>query len=219
MILGSAEQMMLLSGYHERLSPAGSQSLDEVHEGRLLYRGYVLEQDLSLRLGKPSLLTDRLIISLPPELPVDSHGVIMLPEGISINYLREHVVLARIQNQAYDKLRAPTCSERNGLEYLRDTCDLLDQLRRWSEALPPSARPSETPAGLSARQVMHIKTLHYSYYQTIIAIHSAMFAFSPLFAEPAVRARVTTAVAGCAAAARAMLSLPIRLDTSHPFMP
>ncbi|KAF6796986.1 fungal specific transcription factor [Colletotrichum sojae] len=219
MVLGSAAQMMLLSGYHERMSSVSSQSVDDVQEVRLLYRGYVLEQDLSLRLGKPPLLTESLITSLPDKIPVDSHGVIMLPEGTSINHLREQVVLAKTQNKVYEKLRAPQCSARNGLEYLQDTRDLLDELRQWSEALPPSVRPPNVPDGLATRPVMHIKTLHYAYYQTTIAIHSAMFAFSPLFAEPAVRARRNTAVQGCAAAAREMLGLPKHLDTSHPFMP
>lgn len=61
-----------------------------------------MDRRLSLRLFKPPLLTVKLVVGLPDENPVDHYGVINLPEGRSLNYLRQQVLLAKIQAKMCD---------------------------------------------------------------------------------------------------------------------
>lgn len=211
--------MILLAGYRTSLSSPGHRSAQDLQKSRLLYRAYILEQDLSLKLGKPPLLNENIIACLPNERPEDRQGIICSPEGTTVNYLRERVILARIQNRAWEALRSPASSTKSSEELLISTNQLLGELEQWIKSLPASIRPPEMPAGPDTPQHMQLTNIHWSYFQTAVAIRSAIFSHPSLFSDPAIREQAAVAVGGCAGAVREMLALAKRLDQSHPFLP
>ncbi|KAF4923642.1 putative transcriptional regulatory protein [Colletotrichum fructicola] len=217
-VLGSVTQMMLLAGYHVATSSSGALSTDQLHKNRLFYRAYVMDQRLSLRLFKPPLLTERLVIGLPDEHPVDSHGVIKLSEGRSLNYLRQQVLLAKIQDRVYDNLRSPLPSAKGSQNHLKATSKLLSELQQWANDLPASARPPNVAEDLSIPHAMQITSLHRTYFQTIIAIHSSIFCHIPYFSDPAIREITIKVVNECASAARNILCLSVYTEKNNPFM-
>ncbi|KAL3299741.1 fungal specific transcription factor [Colletotrichum asianum] len=217
-LLGSVTQMMLLSGYHVTSSSSGALSTNQLHKSRLLYRAFVLEQSLSLRLVKPPLLTERLVVGLPGENPADNRGVINLPEGRNLNYLRQQVLLAKIQNRVWDDLRSPQPSAKGSQNHLKTTSKLLENLQQRADDLPASIRPPKVAHDLPAHHAMQIASLHRSYFQTIIAIHSAIFCRIPYFSDPAIREITIKVVNECASAARNILCLSVHTDKSHPFI-
>lgn len=216
MILGSAVQMMLLAGYCV-ISGSGDGSAQDLQKRRLLYRAYVLEQDLSLRLGKPPILNEGMVACLPDDRPGDSQDTISLPDGTTVDYLRERVLLARIQNRAWEALRSPQSSAKSSKEFLRSTHQLLEELERWKGGVPASIRPTEMPAKLGEPQQMLLTDIHWAYLQTVVAIQSAIFSHPPLFSDPAVREQAAVAVGECAGAAREMLAMAKHVEHELPF--
>lgn len=217
MVLGSVTQMILLAGYHTTLYNPGPKSTQGLHKSRLLYRAYVLDQDLSLRLGKPALLNESLISRTPNEYPEDSQDI--KREGTTINCLREQVFLARIQNKAWEALRSQSPSTKLSKEFLDSASQLLEQLQQWKQRLATSTRRPETLAEFDGLQQMQLTELHLNYYQTVIAVHSAIFSHPSLFSDPAVRDQAAVAVGQCADAVREMLDLAKRIDQNHPMSP
>lgn len=216
MILGSAVQIMLLDGYH-MASTSGDRSAQYLQKRRLLYRAYILEQDLSLRLGKPPILNESMVACLPKEHPGDSQDIISLPEGTTVSYLRERAFLARIQNRAWEALLSPQSSAKSSKEFLESTHQLLEELQRWKDSLPESINLPGVPAKPGDLQQMQLTDIHWTYFQTVVAIHSAIFSHPPLFSDPAVRDQAAAAVGECAGAARGMLTLAKRVEHELPF--
>lgn len=219
MVLGSAAQMILLAGYHTTVSDPGHESAQDLHTSRLLYIAYILEQDLSLRLGKPPILNQSMITCLPSPHLEDSQGIMCSSEGTTVNYLRERVALARIQNEAWNSLRSPLSSTKSSREYLESTNQLLRELQAWEESMPASIRPPEVPAEPGDPQQMRVAEIHWSYFQTVVAIHSAVFSHPSLFRDPAVRDQAAVAVGECAGAVRGMLALAKRPGREHLLVP
>ncbi|KAF3801952.1 hypothetical protein GCG54_00015175 [Colletotrichum gloeosporioides] len=216
-LLGSVTQMMLLAGYHVATS-SGALSTDQLHDSRLLSRAYVMDQRLSLRLFKSPLLTARLVVGLPDENPVDHHGVINLPEGRSVNYLRQQVLLAKIQARVYNDLRSPLPCAKGSQNHLKATSKLLSELQQWANDLPASCRPPNVAEDLPISHSLQITSLHRSYFQTIIAIHSSIFCHVPYFSDPAIRGITMKVVDECASAARNILCLSMHTEKGHQFM-
>lgn len=211
--------MILLAGYRTTPSRPGKRSAQDLQKSRLLYRAYILEQDLSLRLRKPPLLNENMIASLPNERPEDRQGIICSSEGTTVNYLRERVILARIQNRAWEALRSPTSSTESSKELLISTNQLLGELEQWNKSLPASIRPPEMPEEPGALQQVQLTDIHWSYFQTVVAIHSAIFSHPSIFSDPAIRDQAAVAVGECAGAVREMLALAKRLDRNHSLLP
>lgn len=218
-ILGSAIQMILLAGYHMTISGPGHKSAQDLQRSRLLYRAYILEQDLSVILGKPPILSESLITCLPNERPDDCQGIICLPEGTTVNYLRERVVLARIQNRAWEALRSPFSSTKSSKEFLDSTNQLIEELQEWNGSLPASMKLPELSAKLDDLRQMQVTDIHWSYFQTVVAIYSAIFSHPSLFSDPSVRDQAAVAVGECAGAVREMLALSKGLGREHLLMP
>lgn len=220
MILGSAAQMILLAGYDAAPPSPGHESSQDLQKSRLFYHAYILEQEFSLRLGKPPILNENIIACLPNERPGDRQGITCLAEGTTVNYLRERVFLARTQNRAYEALRSQSSSSKTSKEFLENTSQMLGELQQWGESLPVSINTPEPPAepGASDIHQTQITDLHWSYLQTVVDIHSAVFSHPSLFVDPAIRNQAAVAVDECARAAREMLALVKSLHRKRSLM-
>lgn len=208
-----------MAGYHRPNTSSAKLKLmgaEQLHQNRLFWRAYILDQELSLRLGKPPIFCEELVGHLPEEIPLDNYGVIELRNGSTLNYFREQVALATLQSQVYSRLRSPHPPDQSGGDFLTEYYNLHDKVHQWknSSNLPLHLSINSTEA--DSEQSEAITLLWLSYHQTIIAIHSAIFLHPPLFNSSTIRDQVPTAIDHCANASRELLFIFNRYYQTHP---
>ncbi|GFF23662.1 hypothetical protein IFM61606_08901 [Aspergillus udagawae] len=102
-LLGLAVRCMLRLEYHVQARQRQCTSLESLFQKRLFLKAYIFDRDLSMRLHSPPVISDS-YIELPEETPVDGYSVYFLPGGVRVNYFREQVQLAKIQDQVHSEL-------------------------------------------------------------------------------------------------------------------
>ncbi|KAE8158010.1 hypothetical protein BDV40DRAFT_292195 [Aspergillus tamarii] len=205
-----------MAGYHRIESSQDSSTT--LHEKRLLYHAFILEQDLAMYHSKPPSLTSDLLSCLPEEDPEDGRNTLRFDDGSTLNWLREQVILATIQNKVYDKLRSPRASAQSPEQLYAGVMELDEELQNWRQNIPDMARPQTPLAGLDDMRLMSLTVLHFSYYQLLISIHSVVFSKAvPLWHQYEESDLVISSVALCVSAARASISLLNYHDQGHPF--
>ncbi|OGM48060.1 hypothetical protein ABOM_002887 [Aspergillus bombycis] len=215
-ILGAAVQSILMAGYHH-IVPTQSSSA-ALHERRLLYHAFILEQDLSMYHSTPPSLTSDLLSSLPEEAPDDGRNTLTFDDGSTLNWLREQVILAKIQNKVYDRLRSPRASTQSPEQLYADVMEIDEELQSWRQKIPDMARPQTPLGGLDNMRLMSLTVLHFCYFQLLISIHSVVFSKAvPLWHQYEDSDLVISSVALCVSAARASISLLNYHDHGHPF--
>ncbi|KAF4632083.1 hypothetical protein G7Y89_g6046 [Cudoniella acicularis] len=213
-ILAMAVQQMMISGYGTKIH--GLTDVEILHRRRLFWHGYILDNDLALRLGKPAIFNENQNIDLPDEHPPDGHGIFNLGNG-SFNFLREHVKLAKIQTQIYSKLHSDKVANQSSEQLFTSISDLDEQLHTWKENIPEMLRPQTPLDQFGFDRLIFVTVLHYTYFQLTIAIHSVVFAGFAAHNSNDRDTRIFPSVALCVAAARASISLLNYHDDSHPF--
>ncbi|KAH7166438.1 hypothetical protein EDB81DRAFT_712981 [Dactylonectria macrodidyma] len=214
-ILGAAAQMIIIAGYSQPAGSAINQKSDALHKQRLFWQAYVMDRDLSMRLGKPPCISDDLRPPLPDKQPEDGYSTQVLPDGSTMNYLRESVLLAEIQTKCYRMLRSGFTSRRSK-QLLHAGVNKLDQeLRDWRNQIPDIVHPHRPLPNVSYTMLMPITTLHCTYFQLLIAIHSVTLTQALSNSEPSSSA--STSQLKCINAARASLSLLGYHDLRHPY--
>ncbi|KAF6821762.1 fungal specific transcription factor [Colletotrichum plurivorum] len=228
-ILALAAQFILLAGYHNPNHPCAlADDLRDdpearLHRRRLFWTAYLLDHSLMLLIGKPPLIADEFLLDLPDECPPDSYGVYFFPGDVVLSYFRERVRLARIQGRVYSRLY----SNRGGTTAaaLESEISVLDaELQEWREGIPELARPAEESLGVGGaemsdgdlRRFLSLSILHFSYFQLVVAVHSAAFRLPPPEDEDEAEG-VRPSVALCVNAARAAISLLRYQQLQHPF--
>ncbi|KAH7140222.1 hypothetical protein B0J13DRAFT_62510 [Dactylonectria estremocensis] len=214
-ILGAATQMIIIAGYSKPGGPAINQKSDALHKQRLFWQAYVVDRDLSMRLGKPPCISDDLRPPLPEEQPEDGYSTHTLPDGSTWNYLRESVVLAEIQSKCHRMLRSEFTS-RQSKQLLHAGVNKLDEeLRGWRSRIPKIIHPHRPLPNVEYGMLMAVTSLHCTYFQLVIAIHSVTFTHALSTDEPSGSA--STSQVRCINAARASLSLLGYHDLRHPY--
>ncbi|KAJ4264219.1 hypothetical protein NW762_005413 [Fusarium torreyae] len=209
-MLGAASQMILTAGYYRQSTSSAEFSLmeaEKLHQKRLFWRAYILDQELSLRLGKPPLFSEELVDSLPEVVPFDKYGLINLHDGSTLNYFREQVVLAMLQSQVCRNLRSPRSSNQSCEDFLAEYFSLQDKIHRWEVGLNVPLDMTSITAEIDIGQSEGIALLQLGYHQTLIAIHSAIFLHLPLFDNSAIRHQVPAAIGRCAKSGRDLISI------------
>ncbi|RDL31155.1 uncharacterized protein BP5553_09944 [Venustampulla echinocandica] len=216
-ILGLAIQQMIIGGYHNNTKPPGCSELDFWHRRRLFWNGYILDMDLSLRLGKPPAVNPQIIeLQLPPDQSPDGIGVRTV-RGVSFNFLREHFALAKIQHQAYLRLHSRTSTTQTPEQLYSTISELDDELQKWRENIPEVLRPQTPLDRVQNDSLIMLTVLHYTYFQLIIAIHSVVFHGFKAHNASDRDARIIGSVALCVGAARASIALLNYHRCDHPF--
>jgi hypothetical protein len=217
-LLGSTIQKMTIGGFQYNRKPSGVTDIQMLHRRRLFWHGFCLDNDLSLRLGKPPVVNSGQIIDLPDEYPTDGRGVITF-NGESFNFLREHVALSKLQNKTYTLLYSDKARAQNSTEQLHACIDELDEgLRHWKENVPEILRPQNPLDRSDYSRLICVTVLHYTYFQLTIAVHSALFGgYSGKCPTDDPDDRIIPSVALCVGAARASISLLNYHDNTHPF--
>lgn len=214
MILGSAVQMVLLAGYPCDLQFWGQIRARIAKEATLIQRLHFGTRPL-FEAWQTTYSQRRYGYLLARRASGNSQDIIPLPEGTTMNYLRERFHLARIQNRAWDALRSPHSSTESSKEFLERTVQPLEELQRWRDSIPASIGPPGMPTRAGNLQQVQLTDMHWACFQTVVAIQSAIFSHPALFSDSAVRDQAAVAVGECAGAARGMLTLAKRAE--HEF--
>jgi hypothetical protein len=208
---------MLMAKYPLNKRTPDCTPADLLHRQRLFWYGYVFDHDLALRIGKPPIVSEGLVVGLPEERPLDGIGMIYFEDGASLNFLREQMILANLSSKIYSKLYADTASG-NSSEQIYAIIDELDaELQQWKDSIPELLRPQNPLHESDQRYLMYLSSLHSTYFHLTIAIHSSVFTASTGHTAHDVDARIIPSVALCVAAARAAISLLNYHDNDHPF--
>ncbi|WAO97291.1 Fungal specific transcription factor [Fusarium falciforme] len=171
-LLSLAVQPILLSGYHRSNHHPGLTAAESLHRRRLFWQAYIVDHDLMLRTGKPPLIGDEFLLQLPDDHPPDGYGMYYYPNNVSLNFFRQQVRLAQIQGRISSSLYF------GNITPSESQIDQLDrELQEWRDSIPEMIRPEPTEALVDAdySRLMCLTTLHFTYFQLIVAIHSAAF--------------------------------------------
>ncbi|GJD02791.1 fungal specific transcription factor [Colletotrichum higginsianum] len=180
-LMGLTVQLLLMAGYH-RLEPdlvhANPQNLDPVnhlHRRRLFWQAYIIDHDLMLRIGKPPLISDDFLLDLPEEHPADGYSMYYYPGDVTLNFFLQQVRLAQIQGRIASSLYHRTGVPPAELE--AEIRRLDGELQEWRESIPPMIRADNVDALLDGDyyRMVSLTTLHFTYFQLVVAIHSAAF--------------------------------------------
>ncbi|KAK1595903.1 fungal-specific transcription factor domain-containing protein [Colletotrichum navitas] len=212
-LMGLTVQLLMMAGYHrlEEHSPHPDPQIDPVnrlHRRRLFWRAYILDHDLMLRMGKPPLISNDFLLDLPEEHPADGYGIYCYPDGVTLNFFRQQVRLAQIQGHIaaalYSRIDTP-------LAELEAEIRRLDaELQEWRESIPPMFRAENAEALLDGdyRRMAHLTVLHFTYFQLVVAIHSAAFRLPSLGDQEGTETiDIGPSLALCVGASRASISL------------
>ncbi|GAB1209742.1 hypothetical protein APSETT445_008523 [Aspergillus pseudonomiae] len=205
-----------MAGYHHTVPTQSSSAA--LHERTLLYHAFIIEQDLAMYHSTPPSLKSVLLPSLPEEDPEDGRNTLTLDDGSTLNWLREQVILGKIQDKVYDRLRSPQASTQSPEQLYAGVMELDEELQRWRQKIPDMARPQTPLTGLDGSRLMSLTALHFSYFQLLISIHSVVLSkVVPLWNQYEQSDLVISSVALCVSAARASISLLNYHDHGHPF--
>ncbi|KAL6402735.1 Zn2/Cys6 DNA-binding protein [Ilyonectria robusta] len=214
-ILGAAAQMIIIAGYSKPASSKINQKSDTLHKQRLFWQAYIVDRDLSMRLGKPPCISDDLRPPLPEEQPDDGYSSHTLANGSTMNFLREQVLLAEIQDKCYRVLRSGFTSSHSKELLYAGVNKLDEELQGWRNRIPEIINPHKPLPNVEYGLLMALTTLHCTYFQLMIAVHSVTFDHPLSNNNPSCGA--STSQAKCINAARASLSLLGYHDVRHPF--
>ncbi|KAE8383472.1 hypothetical protein BDV26DRAFT_251803 [Aspergillus bertholletiae] len=205
-----------MAGYHH-IAPHEN-SPTALHEKRLLYHAFILDQDLAMYHSKPPSLTSDLISCLPEKDPGDGRNTITFDDGSTVNWLREQVILANIQDKVYNSLRSPRASTQSPEQIYARVMELDEELQIWRQNIPDMARPQTPLVGLDDMHLKSLTVLHFCYFQLLISIHSVVISKAvPLWHQYEESDLVISSVALCVSAARASIALLNYHDQGHPF--
>ncbi|KAK1488421.1 fungal specific transcription factor domain-containing protein [Colletotrichum abscissum] len=211
MVLGVASQMMFLAGFHKISTTLADRA---IHNHRLLSHAYILDQNLSLWLGKPPLLSSDIVRDVPKQEQYDGYGSIYLQDGTSFNCLKEQLFLAKIQSKAYEKLRSPSSSSMSQELHAEISHQLLNELNSWRHTLPALTRPLLIPKDLDKKHVPWLSTIFCTFHQVENCIRSSIFSHVSFFDNVAFRNQTPLVVSSCASATRKLVAVLNALDRS-----
>ncbi|KAK2029948.1 hypothetical protein LX32DRAFT_342461 [Colletotrichum zoysiae] len=224
-LMGLTVQLLMMAGYHrpEMNSFPGlhtDEPVDHLHRRRLFWRAYIIDHDLMLRIGKPPLISDDFLIDLPEEHPADDFSMFYYPGGVTLNFFLQQVRLAQIQGRI-----AATLYHRTGVppaELEAEIRRLDAELQGWRESVPPMIRAENVEALLDGdyHRMVALTTLHFTYFQLAVAIHSAAFRLPSLEDQEGVEGiDIGPSLALCVSASRAAISLLNYHQIEHPYTP
>lgn len=130
---------------HNRAGSAHLDPVDRIQHSRVFWLAYILDKDISLRAGQPSLqLDDDVDLDLPSDIPLDGDnkgdtaGVIVTANGnAKMNYFLMRVHLANIEGGVYDFLYSTRSLKRSPEERSLAMESIATALEKWQESIPP----------------------------------------------------------------------------------
>ncbi|EXJ85192.1 hypothetical protein A1O3_05867 [Capronia epimyces CBS 606.96] len=235
-IIGTAARLATTLGLHQWLEGFGLSKADLEQRQRVFWVLYILEKDLSFRIGRPSAIDDN-DIQLEAALS-RVYNDLAIPVSFKTKDNRKFYAfksmcgLAVIQSKTYRQLYRTDARGKTASERLKSIGNLDAELQEWKDQFPEEIRPEHRiQCVLETR--FPIIVLHCGYYHCLAAIHRAN-AIQELWtaeaemvddddsaesASPSDRAwantRIQSSHALCLASARSVLYLSIEYLDSY----
>ncbi|WQF87357.1 hypothetical protein CDEST_12371 [Colletotrichum destructivum] len=225
-LMGLTVQLLLMAGYHRlepdlvHANPQNMEPVNHLHRRRLFWQAYIIDHDLMLRIGKPPLISDDFLLDLPEEHPADGYSMYYYPGDVTLNFFLQQVRLAQIQGRIASSLYHRTGVSPAELE--AEIRRLDGELQEWRESIPPMIRADNVDALLDGDyyRMVSLTTLHFTYFQLVVAIHSAAFRLPMLEDQEGTEAAdIGPSLALCVSASRAAISLLNYHQIEHPYTP
>ncbi|KAH6715104.1 hypothetical protein BKA61DRAFT_721830 [Leptodontidium sp. MPI-SDFR-AT-0119] len=218
MLLSTAVQLMVLGGYNIPCRRSRQTELQKLRERRLFWQAVIFDHDLSLRIRKPPMIGPDFTIDLPEERPSGGFGTLTFEGGgITLNFLREQVILAKTQRKVYSSLYSKEAKKKQIHDEIQLISDLDSELCAWKSRIPEITKSTKAPFFDKDPGVISLTVLHCTYYQLVIVFHSFIFQSSNLDQLRDDFDRIHSSVALCVGAARARISLLNFHEDSHMF--
>ncbi|KAK5031252.1 hypothetical protein LTS07_004987 [Exophiala sideris] len=172
LLIGIAARVSSSLGLHRHLEGFGLSESESYQRQRVFWILYVIDKDMSIRIGRPSAIDDDdaeiEIVSQP------SQGEISIPTstGERGNFypFQSLCSLALIQSRIFHELYAAKARNNTTAERLESISKLDAELHDWKEQIPSEIRP-ENPIHCDKEYRHSVLQLHYSYYHCLTAIH------------------------------------------------
>ncbi|KIY02599.1 uncharacterized protein Z520_01064 [Fonsecaea multimorphosa CBS 102226] len=173
-LLGIAARLGFALGLHRWLPGFGLSRAELEQRQRVFWILYILEKDMSSRIGRPSAIDDDDIgFGFPAEQSQEDCGIKMSAAasgGAKFYPLYHMCVLARIESKIYKELYAYAARVKTTSERLESISRLDAELQEWKESLPIEIRP-EHPIQCDPEGRFPIVLLHFGYYHCLRAVH------------------------------------------------
>ncbi|TDZ66105.1 Fusaridione A cluster transcription factor fsdR [Colletotrichum trifolii] len=225
-LMGLTVQLLLMAGYHRPepdpmfAEPSSLNPSEHLHRRRLFWQAYVLDHDLMLRIGKPPLISDDFLLDLPEEHPADGYSMYYYPNNVILNFFLQQVRLAQIQGKISSALYSRSGVPPTELEAEIKKLDM--ELQEWRESIPEMIHPERVEALLDGdyHRMVCLTTMHFTYFQLVVAIHSAAFRLPALEDQEGMETGdIGPSLALCVSASRAAISLLNYHQVEHPYTP
>ncbi|EHY55478.1 ABC-transporter-regulating transcription factor [Exophiala dermatitidis] len=176
-LVGTAARLATTLGLHQWLEGFGLTEAELLHRQRVYWIVYIMEKDLSCRIGRPSAIDDD---DLELEAALDR---VNNDPDIAITFtskadnqkfyaFKSMCSLAVIQSKVYRELYRAKSRIKTAAERLDAISTLDAELQEWKDTFPLEIRP-EHPIQCNRRTKCAIVVLHCGYYHCLSAIHRA----------------------------------------------
>jgi hypothetical protein len=220
LIVASAIRLSHSIGLHKRGSGFNLNPIEIKQRKRVFWIGYILDKDICLRFGRPSVQDDAdMNVELPSADPEDNIGNIPLSDGKGkVNLFRLMCEFSTIVSKVYTQLYSTRASKQSDGELLNTISELDQQLEEWKDSIPIDFRPEHEIKAAHTPFILHVVVLHFGYYNCLATIHRMFihngywtsrlsnFAIQGLISRPN-NPRVFSSAAICVSAARASIHL------------
>jgi hypothetical protein len=176
---------------------------------RVFWVGYILDQDTSLRSGRPAAQDDSdMDMSLPDENPSDGVGDISLSSGTGkCNIFRFYCELALIQSKVHKMLYSVKASAYTSEETRDITAVLNCEMEKWKDRLPQEFRPGHVIKTTKNLLLWHVVMLHFLYHNCVMMANRSRDSLRSTVEPDTTNPRVSSSMVSRINAARSTISL------------
>ncbi|EWC44067.1 hypothetical protein DRE_01419 [Drechslerella stenobrocha 248] len=179
-IISAALRVSFSIGLHRRADAFGFGREEAEHRKRVFWIAYVIDKDIALRSGRPSIINDDdMNIELPEEESFDGLGMIELAGGRGkVNLFRRTCRFAQIQSRVYMQLYSAKAAKQSDGELLNTIGDLDRELEEWRDSIPLDVRPEHAISNAYELHMLSLVLMHFQYFNCLATIHRMSIAHS-----------------------------------------
>ncbi|KAL4967485.1 transcription factor domain-containing protein [Aspergillus stella-maris] len=144
MIISIALRLAHELGLHSRARSEGLNPSVVLERNRVFWIAYIIDRDISMRTGQPSVqLQTDIDIDLPALDPEDGAGVLLAADGSSrFGFFRARVQLANIQGKVYEAMYSVRAHSQEVHARTQNLAELYNVLDDWVSQIPEQFRPA-----------------------------------------------------------------------------
>jgi hypothetical protein len=166
-------------GLHRQESYHSGIPLAEIEQRkRVFWLCYILDKDISMRSGQPSVQHDDDIdVELPSDSMSDGVGYIFLAHGLwPMNFFRLRIQLAVIQGAIYKDLYSAKATKQSDAHRAAIVLELDERLRQWKDSTAIDFNPDYLTQKLQEPfDILHMVILYFTYFNCLTLIHRSSF--------------------------------------------